>query len=131
VQRQRERWIELHKEGDTVPARRRTPIAGDAGSGEERDRSPESQVYQVRIRGHLNGSWSEWFEGASITQEEDGTTVLTGPVADQPALHGLLVRIRDLGLPLLSVNCVQPKEGEAPGSRPEPDVGNQARRRRR
>lgn len=95
--------------------RRQTPIAGNAVSEEDRKHSLESQVYQIRIKGHLNSSWSEWFEGLSITPEEDGTTVLTGPVADQPALHGLLVKIRDLGVPLVSVNCVKPNEGEVPG----------------
>jgi hypothetical protein len=56
-----------------------------------------------------------------VTHEEDGTTVLTGPVADQPALHGLLLKIRDLGLPLISVNCIEPDEGAAPGSWSELD----------
>ena len=86
--------------------RRQTPIAGNGVSGEDRKHSLESRVYQIRIKGHLNSSWSEWFEGLSMTHEEDGTTVLTGPVADQPALHGLLVKIRDLGLPLVSVNAL-------------------------
>lgn len=71
-------------------------------------------VYQVRVRGHLDDSWSEWFEGLSMAHEEDGITVLTGPVTDQPALHGLLAKIRDLGLPLVSVNCIKPNEGEVP-----------------
>lgn len=92
--------------------RRQTPIAGNAVSEEDRKHSLESQVYQIRIKGHLNNSWSEWFEGLSMTHEEDGTTVLTGPVADQPALHGLLVKIRDLGLPLVSVNPIEPNQGE-------------------
>lgn len=73
-------------------------------------------VCQIRVQGHLDGSWSEWFEGLSMTCEEDGTTVLTGPVADQPALHGLLAKIRDLGVPLVSVNWVKPDEGEVPSS---------------
>lgn len=92
--------------------RRQTPIAGNAVSEEDRKHPLESQVYQIRIKGHLNNSWSEWFEGLSMTHEEDGTTVLTGPVADQPALHGLLVKIRDLGLPLVSVNPIEPNQGE-------------------
>lgn len=91
--------------------RRRTSIAGHAVSENKRRRhSIESQVYQIRVKGHLDNSWSEWFEDFSLTHEEDGTTVLTGPVADQPALHGLLVRVRDLGLPLVSVNCVKPND---------------------
>jgi hypothetical protein len=95
---------------------KQTPIAGDAASKKNRKHSLESQVYQIRIKGHLDCSWSEWFEGLSVTHEEDGTTVLTGPVADQPALHGLLAKIRDLGLPLVSVNTINASEGAAPGS---------------
>jgi hypothetical protein len=65
-------------------------------------------VYQIRIQGHLDDQWREWFEGLAITQEEDGDTLLTGPVVDQAALHGLLRKIRDLGTPLISVNRVKP-----------------------
>ena len=83
-----------------------TATEGSSLSEKDRKRCVENKVYQIRVRGHLNSSWSEWFEGSTITHEEDGTTVLTGPVADQPALHGLLIRIRDLGLPLLSVNAL-------------------------
>jgi len=60
-------------------------------------------VYQIRVKGHLGCQWSEWFGGLAITQEEDGDTLLTGPVVDQAALHGLLKKVRDLGLPLISV----------------------------
>jgi hypothetical protein len=91
-----------------VKDRRQTPIVSNAVDKDHHEHSLESQVYQIRVRGHLDSSWSEWFECLSITHEEEGTTVLTGPIADQPALHGLLVKIRDLGLPLLSVNCVEP-----------------------
>ncbi len=87
--------------------RRQTRIAGSAVSEEDRKHSLESQVYQIRLKGHLDSDWSEWFEGLSVTHEEDGTTVLIGPVADQPALHGLLVKIRDLGLRLLTVQCLE------------------------
>ena len=66
----------------------------------------EPLVYQIRIRGHLDGQWTDWFEGLTITLEEDGDTLLTGPVSDQAALHGLLRKIRDLGMPLVSVNRV-------------------------
>ena len=64
-------------------------------------------VYQIRIKGHLGHQWTDWFEGLAITLEEDGNTLLTGPVVDQAALHGLLKKIRDLGLPLVSVSRVQ------------------------
>ncbi len=60
-------------------------------------------VYQIRIKGQLGPQWTEWFEGLEITPDDNGNTLLTGPVVDQAALHGLLRRVRDLGLPLLSV----------------------------
>ncbi len=69
-------------------------------------------VYQIRLRGHLGQQWTAWFEGLTITPAENGETLLTGPVADQAALHGLLRKVRDLGLPLLSVNCVEPGQGD-------------------
>jgi hypothetical protein len=70
----------------------------------------ESMVYQIRIKGHLDRRWSEWFEGLAITLEDNGDTLLTGPVVDQAALHGLLRKVRDLGMPLLSV--IQSEKGE-------------------
>lgn len=63
-------------------------------------------IYEIRLKGHLNPQWAAWFEGLSITLEDNGETLLAGPVADQAALHGLLKKVRDLGLPLLSVNCM-------------------------
>ncbi len=76
---------------------------------------PESQpmVYQIRIKGHLGCQWTDWFGGLTITPEEDGDTLLTGPVIDQSALYGLLKKVRDLGMPLLSVNHVEPLQAEA------------------
>ena len=64
--------------------------------------------YQIRIRGHLSDQWTGWFEGLTITLEEDGDTLLTGPVVDQAALFGLLKKVRDLGMPLVSINCSEP-----------------------
>jgi hypothetical protein len=98
--------------------RRQTPIAGQAVSERDRKRQTlpvEDKVYQIGVEGHLHSSWSEWFEGLTITHEADGTTMLTGPLADQPALYGLLIKIRDLGLPLVSVNRVEPDSEEALG----------------
>jgi len=67
----------------------------------------QPQRYEIRIKGHLADRWAEWFEGLAITLEEDGNTLLTGPVADQAALHGLLKKVRDLGMPLISVSPVE------------------------
>jgi hypothetical protein len=64
--------------------------------------------YKIRIKGHLGPEWSDWFEGLTVTLEEDGTTLLTGLVIDQAALHGLLKKVRDLGMPLLSVCPLEP-----------------------
>jgi hypothetical protein len=60
--------------------------------------------YEIRLKGHLNARWVDWFDGLTLTQESDGTTLLSGPVVDQAALHGLLARVRDLGLPLIAVH---------------------------
>jgi hypothetical protein len=65
-------------------------------------------IYQIRLKGHLSREWTVWFEGLTITLEADGDTLLTGPVIDQAALHGLLKKVRDLGMPLVSVSPVEP-----------------------
>ena len=62
-----------------------------------------TEIFEIRLKGHLDTDWASWFEGMTITLTEDGDTILIGPVADQPALHGLLKKVRDLGIPLLSV----------------------------
>lgn len=67
-------------------------------------------LYEIRIAGHLSTQWMDWFEGLTITLEENGNTLLSGPVADQAALHGLLKKVRDLGMPLVSVVQVQSNE---------------------
>jgi len=67
-------------------------------------------IYQIKLKGHLNNSWSDWFDGLTFTHEEDGTTTLTGEIVDQSALHGLLKKVRDLGLPLISVNQDDPDQ---------------------
>jgi hypothetical protein len=74
-------------------------------------------VYQIRIEGHLGRSWAGWFAGLSIALEDNGDTLLTGAVADQAALHGLLRKVRDLGVPLVSVNRL------ATGREPQPSQG--------
>ncbi|RPI30629.1 MAG: hypothetical protein EHM70_13425 [Chloroflexota bacterium] len=81
-------------------------------SNERNSKTDSSQplAYQIRIEGHLDQQWTDWFEGLALTLEEDGDTLLTGSVADQAALHGLLKKIRDLGIVLVSVNRVQFKD---------------------
>lgn len=64
-------------------------------------------VYQIRLQGRLDSCWTDWFDGFSMTLVEDGDTLLTGSVADQAALYGLLRKVRDLGMPLLSVTCLE------------------------
>lgn len=63
----------------------------------------EPMAYQIRLKGHLSSEWTDWFGGLSITLEDNGDTLLTGPAIDQAALHGLLKKVRDLGMPLISV----------------------------
>ncbi|MDD5371610.1 MAG: hypothetical protein PHQ40_21225 [Anaerolineaceae bacterium] len=75
----------------------------------------QPMVYQIRLKGHLGAQWTDWFEGLTITLDEDGDTLLTGPVPDQAALHGLLKRVRDLGIPLVSVCPVQPNQANKSG----------------
>ena len=70
-------------------------------------------IYQIRIKGQLGREWTDWFGGLSITLEDNGDTLLTGPVVDQVALHGLLRRVRDLGMPLLSVVRLSPGQEDA------------------
>lgn len=71
----------------------------------------QPSVFQIRIKGHLGHQWTDWFDGMAITLEEDGNTLLTGPVADQATLHGLIKKVRDSGMTLVSVNTVLPDRG--------------------
>jgi len=68
----------------------------------------EPELYEIRIKGHLDERWADWFEGLTFTLVRDGTTLLDGPLTDQAALHGVLNRIRDLGLPIISVQRIRP-----------------------
>ena len=74
--------------------------------------------YKIRLKGHLDKRWAERFEGLTFSHEGDGTTVLVGPVVDQAALYGLLRKVRDLGLPLVSVMEVEPKQADVPDVQP-------------
>ena len=67
-----------------------------------------TDTYELRVKGHLDDRWSEWLGDLAVQRQQDGTTVLAGPIVDQAALHGVINRIRDLGLPLLAVNRVGP-----------------------
>ncbi|HEU0291458.1 MAG TPA: hypothetical protein VFR47_01905 [Anaerolineales bacterium] len=75
------------------------------------DSSPPT-IYQIRVKSHLRSDWTDWFGGLTITLEADGNTLLTGPVVDQAALYGVLKRVRDLGMPLVSVNPLESGEAD-------------------
>ena len=68
--------------------------------------SGQPAIYQIRLKGHLGSQWTDWFGGLTVTLEDNGETLLTGPVVDQAALHGLIKKVRDLGMPLVSVVSV-------------------------
>jgi hypothetical protein len=74
-------------------------------------------VYRIRIKGHLDSQWTDWFGGLTVTREENGDTLLTGPVVDQAALHGLLRKVRDLGLPLVSIGPLEEGPAVQPGDK--------------
>lgn len=74
--------------------------------------------YEIRLTGHLDAHWSTWFDGLVVSHQEDGTTLITGPVVDLAALHGLIGRVRDLGMPLVSVMCLPD---------PQPDIRKEPR----
>lgn len=78
------------------------------------DYDDEARTYEIRLKGHLDDKWADWFDGLSITREDNGETLLRGPVVDQAALHGVLKQVRDLGLPLLSVIQVERKQANGP-----------------
>lgn len=72
------------------------------------------EVYQIVVKGHLDREWSDWFDGLTITPVDNGETILSGPIVDQTALHGVLIKIRDLGLPLLELSRIEPEgDGES------------------
>ena len=79
-------------------------------------RHQDPEWYEIRVQGHLDARWAAWFDGLAIAHRSDGTTIIAGPVADQAALHGLLQKVRDLGLPLISVNHVAPGHPTAPAA---------------
>src|SRR5258708_37984777 len=87
----------------------------------EKKTSMPQEFYQITVKGHLDNRWADWFEGLTITREDNGETFLTGPVVDQAALHGLLRKVRDLGLPLVSVIQVDPTPANGPDGNADTD----------
>ena len=81
----------------------------------------EPGCYEIRLKGHLDARWADQFENLSFTHTSDGTTILAGPVVDQAALYGLLRKVRDLGLPLIAVNQVDPKQANGPDGNVDTD----------
>ena len=72
----------------------------------------QNQCYEIRLKGHLDDRWTDWFEGLTISLEDNGDTLLIGPVIDQAALHGLLKKVRDLGLPLVAFSPIEPGQAD-------------------
>jgi|SRR5687768_7841340 len=85
------------------------------------DDPEEPGRYEIRLQGHLEARWIAWFDGLSLTHESDGTSVLRGPVVDQAALHGLLQKVRDLGLPLITVTQVGLEQANRPDANADTD----------
>ena len=81
----------------------------------------QAGLYEIRIKGHLDDKWADWFDGLTITRADNGETVLRGPLVDQAALHGVLRKVRDLGLPLVSVNQIHPKQANGPDGNMDTD----------
>lgn len=81
-----------------------------SGTCDATSNAHESSIYEIRIKGHLDPGWAEWFGGVTITQEDNGDTLLAGAGFDQAALYGLLRKVRDLGMPLIAVNCAGPRQ---------------------
>lgn len=90
-------------------------MSNTPGPQHEADRP---MIYQIRIKGHLGRQWTEWFEGLIITVEDNGDTLLTGTVVDQAALYGLLRKVRDLGMSLVSINHVGIEQADEPDVKP-------------
>jgi len=82
-----------------------------------RPEANEPAIYEVRLRAELDDHWSDWFDGLSLRRQHDGTTTLRGVVADQSELHGLLAKVRDLGVPLISVSALEAEPGTPPAGR--------------
>ncbi|MFL5657184.1 MAG: hypothetical protein ACJ8CB_23740 [Ktedonobacteraceae bacterium] len=107
------------------------PLTVSEQEGEQGESGMESEhvrqeVYQIVVKGHLDSEWSDWFDGLTITMVDNGETVLSGPIVDQTALHGVLIKIRDLGLPLLSLTHTEPGRGNESNLLIHPEEGGRA-----
>ena len=89
-----------------------------SGTHASTGKHPEAGRYEIRLEGHLDARWSAWFDGLALTHDSDGTTVIQGRLVDQAALHGVLQKVRDLGLPLVSVTHVEPDQRRGAFRRP-------------
>ena len=85
----------------------------------------QANIYQIRVKGHLDPEWTDWFGHMKITREEDGTTLISGPVLDDAALHGLLKVVRDSGMQLLSVNTVESEPSAVKDAEPKSGTTDQ------
>lgn len=90
-------------------------MSNDINSNSEKT---QPMIYQIKIKGHLDRKWADWFSGLNITSLDNGETLLSGPVLDQAALHGLLRKVRDVGLPLVAVIRVEPEQADGPDVKP-------------
>jgi hypothetical protein len=97
----------LHESNDYDPFRYPASSGVLGGEGMEKGHA-QHEFYRIVVKGHLDHTWSDWFDGLTIRQTGTGETILSGPLADQSALHGVLIKVRDLGLPLLSLTRIEP-----------------------
>ena len=102
--------------GPSVTTENRIPATAPGQSADDHD--PVSQ-YEIRVAGHLGSRWSAWFDGLTVATDHDGTTVIRGPVADQAALHGLIQKLRDVGIPLISLTQLSSETSTEQPAHPE------------
>jgi hypothetical protein len=94
----------------------------EPSSGRRAADHPPVPHYEIRVDGHLGSRWATWFDGMALTNEDGGTTVISGPVVDQAALHGVLQKLRDLGINLRSLTQLEPDTGTERPTRPHPNA---------
>ncbi|MEM7031816.1 MAG: hypothetical protein AAF629_19840 [Chloroflexota bacterium] len=109
LEKKKQKETKLERNSDNHISDQRHSMCKTSPSAQEHG---ETALYEIRIRGHLDNRWASWFDGLTITLEENGESRLIGPVADQAALYGLLRKVRDVGMPLLSVVCIDSSQGD-------------------